>query len=63
MRNYHRRSNAETVFHMIKAKFRDSVRSRDKTAQHNEVLLKFLCRTICILIQEVHKLGIEPQFG
>jgi len=60
--HYHKRSNAETVFHMIKSKFGDSIRSKKETAQINEVLLKILCHNICVIIQEVHELGIEPNF-
>ena len=62
MKHYHKRSNVETVFYMIKTKFKDNVRSRDITAQKNEVLLKVLCHNICVIIQEMHELGIEPQF-
>ncbi len=51
MRNYHKRSNVESTFMMIKAKFGDSLRSRTKTAQINEALLKVLCHNICCLIQ------------
>jgi transposase len=63
LEHYHKRSNFETVFQMIKTKFGDYIRSKDKTAQINEVLLKVLCHNICVLIQEMHELGIEPQFG
>jgi transposase len=63
MEHYHQRSNAETVFHMIKSKFGDSVRSKTQTAQINEVLLKVLCHNICVVIQEIHELGIEPIFA
>ncbi|MBA7606118.1 hypothetical protein ES703_13257 [subsurface metagenome] len=47
---------------MVKAKFGDFVRSKDKTAQINEVLLKILCHNICVVIQDMHELGIVPQF-
>ncbi len=60
--HYHKRSNVETTFHMIKSKFRDNLRSKDKIAQINELLLKILCHNICVLIQETFELGIEPQF-
>jgi hypothetical protein len=40
LNHYHRRSNAETVFDMIKAKFNGSVRSKLATAQVNEVLCR-----------------------
>lgn len=62
MKHYHQRSNCETVFHMIKSKFKDNVRSKDRTAQLNEVLLKILCHNLCVVIQEIHELGIEPNF-
>lgn len=56
-KHYHRRSNVETTFHMIKTKFGDSVRSKSKTAQINEVLLKILCHNIVVLIHEMYELG------
>ncbi len=57
LEHYHKRSNIETTFHMIKTKFGDSVRSKSKTAQINEVLLKILCHNICVVIQEMCELG------
>lgn len=62
LEHYHKRSNIESTNNMIKAKFTDLVRSRNKTAQINEVLLKVLCHNICVLIQEMFELGIEPNF-
>lgn len=60
--HYHKRSNVETTFSMVKGKFGDSLRSKTETAQINEVLLKFLCHNICVLVQEIHTLGIVPEF-
>lgn len=62
LQHYHKRSNSETVFHMIKTKFRDSLRSKGQIAQINELLLKVLCHNICVVIQEVNELGIEGEF-
>ena len=62
LEHYHKRSNAETTFHMIKSKFGDAVRSKTEVAQVNEVLLKVLCHNICVVIQEMFELGIEPSF-
>jgi transposase len=62
LEKYHKRSNAETVFHMVKTKFRDNLRSKDRIAQTNEVLLKFLCHNICVVIQEMSELGIKGEF-
>ena len=47
---------------MIKAKFRDHVRSKTPVAMVNEVLCKLICHNICVLIQEAHELGIDVKF-
>ena len=36
LRHYHKRSNVESTFSMIKAKFGDSVRSKTDVAMKNE---------------------------
>jgi transposase len=59
---YHQRSNVESTFSMVKAKFRDHVRAKTDTAMKNEVLCKLLCHNICVLIQSQCELGIEPVF-
>lgn len=58
--HYHKRSNVETVFSMIKGKFGDAVRSKSDGGMVNEVLAKVLCHNICVLIQSIHELGIAP---
>ena len=62
LRHYHRRSNVETVFSMIKGKFGDAVRSKTPVAQVNEVLCKVLCHNLCVLIRSIYELGIELTF-
>lgn len=62
MQSYHKRSNVETTFSMIKAKFGDGLRSKTKVAQRNEALLKVLCHNICCLIQSIYELGLKPKF-
>jgi transposase len=62
LEHYHKRSNVETAFSMIKAKFGGSVRAKTPTAQVNEVLCKVLCHNICVLIQSICELGLEPTF-
>jgi transposase len=62
MQHYHKRSNAETVYSMIKTKFGGSVRSKSPVAQVNEVLCKVLCHNICVIIQSIYELGIETTF-
>jgi transposase len=63
LEHYHKRSNVETTFSMIKAKFGQRLRSKSMTAQINEALCKVLCHNLCVVIQSVHELGIEAAFG
>jgi len=58
--HYHKRSNVESVFSMVKRKFGDSVRSRTDTAMMNEALAKIICHNLCCVIQEWYELGIDP---
>jgi transposase len=62
LRHYHKRSNVETTFSMIKAKFGQRLRAKTPIAQMNEALCKVLCHNICCVIQSIHELGIEPTF-
>ena len=61
--HYHKRSNVETTFHMIKAKFGQRLRSKTLTAQTNEALCKVLCHNLCVVIQSAHELGVDTTFG
>ena len=58
--HYHKRSNVETTFSMIKGKFSDSLKSKSDEGQVNETLLKVLCHNICVLIQAMHEYGVTP---
>jgi transposase len=60
--HYHKRSNVEATFHMIKSKFGQRLRSKTLTAQINEALCKVLCHNLCVVIQSQHELGIETDF-
>jgi len=60
--HYHKRSNAESTVNMVKAKFRDHVRSKTDTAMKNETLCKFLCHNLCVVIQSQCELEIEATF-
>jgi transposase len=63
MRHYHKRSNVECTFSMIKRKFGERLRSKTRTAQENETLCKVLCHNLCCVIQSMYELGVEPDFA
>lgn len=58
--HYHRRSNVETTFSMIKRVIGDTLRSKNPVAQINEALLMVVCHNIRCLIHEMIELGITP---
>jgi hypothetical protein len=62
LQHYHKRSNVETTFSMIKSKFGSHIRSKTPTAQINELLCKVLCHNICVLIASIFELNLEPTF-
>jgi len=59
MEHYHVRSNVESVFSMVKAKFGDRLKSKNFTAQRNELLCKLVAHNIVVLIHELHGTGID----
>ncbi len=60
--HYHKRSNVATTFSAIKKKLGEHLKSKNYTAQVNELLCKFIAYNILVLIEEMHELGIEPKF-
>jgi len=62
LEHYHTRSNVESTMNMLKSKFGDSVKSKNWTAQQNELLAKILCHNIVVVIHEMYELGIEANF-
>lgn len=60
--HYHKRSNVETTFSMIKAKFGGRIRSKTTVAQTNEILCKVLCHNLCCLVSAFYELGVEAEF-
>jgi transposase len=59
---YHKRSNVESTFSMIKAKFGGKLWSKSETGQVNEALLKVLCHNIVVLVQSIYELNVAPVF-
>ena len=63
MAHYHKRSNVETTFSMIKRKFGERLRSKHKTAEVNEVLCKILCHNLVRLVHSMYEPGVDVEFG
>ena len=62
-KHYHKRSNIESCFAMIKRKFGDFVRCKTEKSQDNEILCKVLTHNIVCLIHEIFELKIEVDFN
>lgn len=56
---YHARSNAESTFSAMKRVFGDTLRSKNRAAQENELLLKVIAFNITCLIHSIFELGVE----
>lgn len=63
LRHYHQRSNVESTFGAIKAKFGGSVKCKTFVAQQNEVLAKVLLWNLTCIIQAIEELGVEAEFS
>ena len=62
MTHYHKRSNVETTFSMVKMKFGDSLRSKTDVAMIIEALCKIVCHKLCCLVHSAYELGITATF-
>jgi len=62
MQHYHKRSNAESLFSMMKRKQGANLRTKNDIAQVNEIMCKCLVHNICVLIQEMFEIGIKIDF-
>lgn len=62
MRRYHKRSNIESSFSMIKRKFGNNIRCKKQISQENEILAKVLAHNICVLVQEMFLNNIDVDF-
>jgi transposase len=61
-RNYHKRSNVESVFSALKRKFGENIRSRTGVAQVNEILAKLICYNLTVVVHEMFENGVAPAF-
>jgi len=59
LKAYHKRSNIETTYSMIKRKFGNNLKTRKDESQVNEILVKVICHNLAVLVQESFELGLE----
>lgn len=59
LEHYHKRSNVETTFFMIKQKLGGSLMTKSFVAQKNEILAKILIHNLLVLVQEYFEQGLE----
>ncbi len=62
LERYHKRSNVETSFHMLKRKFGNNIRTKTFNSNVNEIKIRCLCHNICVLIQEKYENSIDIDF-
>jgi transposase len=62
LEHYHKRSNVESTFAAIKKKFGESVKSKNRIAQENELLCKIIAYNITVLIHEMIQLNGTSEF-
>lgn len=62
LNQYHKRSNVETTFSMIKTRLGEFLRSKTHEAQKNELLIKFIVHNLTCIVQEIFENGINVDF-
>jgi hypothetical protein len=60
--HYHRRSNVETTFSMIKRKFGGAVAMRKPIAQANELLARCVAHNLCCVVKAIFTAELAPTF-
>ena len=61
LKHYHNRSNVESTFMALKAKFGDCLKNKTFVSQTNELLCKLIAYNITVLISAMYELKIEPK--
>ncbi len=62
MKHYHKRSNVETVFAMVKTKFGEFLKCKMLIPQRNELVMKFICHNLACLVHEIFENKIQIDF-
>lgn len=59
-KQYHLRSNVETVFSMMKTTLMDGLNCRKAVSQKNELLIRVVCHNLGVIIDSIFKWDIHP---
>lgn len=62
MEHFHKRSNIESTNAAIKRKFGEALKSKNWTAQVNELLAKIIAYNLTVMIHEMYENNINPEF-
>jgi len=62
MKKYHKRSNVETTFSMVKVRLGEFLKCKNFESQRNELMMKFICHNICCLISQIFDNGVKVDF-
>ncbi len=62
MDHFHKRSNIESTNAAIKRKFGETLKSKNWTAQVNELLAKVIAYNLTVVIHEMYENGVNPEF-
>ncbi|MBW2984765.1 transposase [Candidatus Woesearchaeota archaeon] len=60
--HYHKRSNVESTFGMMKRKFGDFCRSKKPESQENEILCKIVCHNVAVLAEALLSYDLKSGF-
>ncbi|MEK6856299.1 MAG: transposase [Nanoarchaeota archaeon] len=61
-KKYHKRSNVESVFSMVKMRLGEFLKSKNYESQRAELMMKFIVHNICCLIQQIFQNSIKIDF-
>lgn len=62
LQHYHKRSNVECVFMMVKKRLGEHLRNKTFETQSNELFMKFICHNICCLVTEIFENEVHIDF-
>lgn len=62
LKHYNKRSNIESTNAAIKRKFGETLKSKNRIAQENELLAKIIAYNLTVVIHEMYENGINPEF-